>query len=346
MWEKKEKLQARDLALCQGLGGSIWNSLKGLSRTLGPFLIIPMILYRFIIAWRERQNRHLLYGKVVMVTGASSGIGEALAGEFYRAGCKVILAARRENELERVRKSILTSHCTLPAFPPVVLSLDLSDLNTLASKVDVAKCIHGRIDILVNNGGTSFRGQVCDTELDVDIKVLLVNYLGQVALTKAVLPVMLSQGEGHIVMVSSIQGRIAIPQRSCYAASKHALQAFSDCLRAEVEERNVKVTVVNPGYVHTNLSLNALTAKGSCHGVMDETTAEGMSPEEVAREIVAAVVMRKREVTVATFLPKVAVWIRTLFPSLYFYIMRNRAARLREKEEGLEKTFTINGIPS
>lgn len=165
------------------------------------------------------------------------------------------------------------------------MPIDLSELNSIPGQVSSVLAIFGHIDILINNGGISNRGAVNETNVDVDIKVMLVNYFGTVALTKgkvivnccicvsnelfvllAVLPTMLARGSGHVVAVSSVQGRIAIPNRSAYAASKHALQAFCDTLRAEVSSHGIKVTVVSPGYIQTKLSLNALTGSGQTYG--------------------------------------------------------------------------------
>lgn len=142
----------------------------------------------------------------------------------------------------------------------------MTDLNALPVKVNQILEIFGHIDILVNNGGISVRSDVASSSVDVDIRVMMVNYFGSVAMTKAVLPSMIARKEGKIVYVSSVQGKFAIPYRSAYAASKHALSAFTDCLRAEVHKDNVKVLLVSPGYINTALSLNALTASGDKHG--------------------------------------------------------------------------------
>lgn len=136
----------------------------------------------------------------------------------------------------------------------------------MPDKVDEIEKIFGHIDILINNGGVSVRSDVLSTAMDVDIKVMLVNYFGTVALTKAVLPTMLKRKEGRIVCVSSVQGKFSLPHRSAYSASKHAMQAFCDSLRAEVAEHNVKVLCVSPGYINTALSLNALTGSGRSYG--------------------------------------------------------------------------------
>ncbi|GJQ69692.1 hypothetical protein Trydic_g22264 [Trypoxylus dichotomus] len=250
-----------------------------LGSSIGFAVTIPLIVYKIFKGICLRRSYNRLSGKVVVITGASSGLGEALAHEFYKRGCQLVL-------------------CSLPTHHPIIMPMDLSDINSLSNIVHDILELTGRIDILVNNGGISHRGSVLETKPDVDIKIMLVNYFGAAALTKAVLPSMISQRSGHILQVSSIQGLIGIPYRSAYAASKHALQAFSDCLRAEVAEHNIHVTVVSPGYIKTQLSLNAVTASGAAYGQMDKATEQGQSPSDIAEEIVKAVVQKKKELEV------------------------------------------------
>lgn len=292
-----------------------------------PFTL-PHLIFKVIGMIRERRYRECLPGKVVLITGASSGLGEALAHTFFLAGCKVVLAARRKDELERVRKDLLALHTTVVTHSPVVVPLDLSDINSLPNKVKEVLEIHGQIDILINNGGISVRSDCLSTALDVDIKVMLVNYFGTVALSKACLPSMIKRKEGRIVCVSSVQGKFSIPHRSAYGASKHALQAFCDSLRAEMAENNVRVTLVSPGYINTALSLNALTGTGKQYGKIDSTTASGSSPEKVAKLILKAVLRDEDDITIAPIAPRLAYWIRHLCPPLYFRIMASRAKKV------------------
>lgn len=286
-------------------------------------------LYKNRLRYRLRRNR-LLEDKVVLITGASSGLGEALAHEFYKAGCKVILAARRKDELERVKNDILNIKLRTTCYEPAVLCLDLGELKDIPSRAEAALQFYNKVDILVNNGGISYRGEALNTSLDVDLKVMVVNYFGHVVLTKALLPAMLKEGEGQIVAISSIQGKIAIPFRSAYAASKHAVQAFFDTLRAELGSSNINVCVVSPGYIKTNLSLNSVTGDGTSYGKMDKTTASGMDPLKAAEEIVQAIAFKNGELVLSGAMPKMAILLRWLWPSLYFYLMSKRAERLRK----------------
>lgn len=295
-------------------------------------ITFPWLLYRLFNIMRQNRRRINLNGKVVMITGASSGLGEALAHTFYSCGCRVILVSRRKKELERVKDALINTHHTVPTYPPVVLPLDLTDINSLQSEVDKVLRIHGKIDMLVNNAGISHRGEAINTKVDVDIKVMLTNYFAQIALTKAILPFMVQHRSGHIIYISSVQGKIAIPYRSAYGASKHALQAWCDACRAELAEHNIHITVVNPGYIKTSLSVNALTANGQIYGVMDNATEQGFSPKYVADQVLKAVLKQEKELTIATFTPKAAILLRAIFPSLYFWIMQKRAKNQAKHE--------------
>jgi len=173
----------------------------------------------------------------------------------------------------------------------------------------------------------SYRGKVASTLLDVHMKLMNVNYFGQIAITREVLSHMLSRGQGHIVAVGSVQSRVAIPFRSAYGASKHALQAYCDSLRAEVAASGVRVTTFNPGYIKTNISINAVTDTGANYGATDDTIAKGMAPEFVAERMVLAVQQDESEVVVAPIDHRFAIQLRTIAPSLYFKIMAKMAKK-------------------
>ncbi|CAH4032031.1 dehydrogenase/reductase SDR family protein 7-like isoform X2 [Pieris brassicae] len=275
----------------------------------------------------ERKRRNALEGKVVVITGASSGIGEALSHAFYEYGCNVILASRRKSELERVKQDLLSKKVENAVFEPVVIELDLADKNQFKQFIQRVHEVCGKIDILINNGGVSHRDSVMNTKMDVYEKIMNINYFGSVGLTKAALPRMIEQKCGHVVFISSVQGLIAIPDRSAYAASKHALQAFSDSLRAEMNQHNINVSVVSPGYVKTAVSLNALTGSGDNHGVMDKSTACGFAAEYCAIKILDTVVQKNNELVVSQITPRLAIFLRHVAPSLYFWIMAKRAVK-------------------
>ncbi|XP_072748613.1 dehydrogenase/reductase SDR family protein 7-like [Anoplolepis gracilipes] len=308
-----------------------WSIIWWLFKLFGLPITIPWLIYHFFDIMQQKRKKATLGNKVVIITGASSGLGEALAHTFYRWGCRIILISRRKEELERVKNDLMNTHQTIPTHPPIVLPLDLTDINNIKDEVSRAIRIHGRIDILINNAGISYRGEVINTNVDIDIKIMLANYFSQVALSKIVLPFMMEQQSGHIVGISSVQGRIAIPFRSAYAASKHALQAWYDTSRAELSDKNIKFTVINPGYIKTSLSLNALTGDGQVYGLMDKTTETGYQPEYVAECILKSVLKQEKETTIAPFSAKAAIVLRTLFPSLFFWIMQKRAKKISKE---------------
>ena len=253
--------------------------------------------------------------QVVWITGASSGIGEALAVEFSRYGAQVVLSARREDELERVRQTLVwpDNHLVLP--------LDVTDTDSFAAAVEQVRARYGRLDILVTNAGITQRARVVDTDFSVDRRVFEVNYFSAVGLTKACLPWMLEQGGGQLVVVSSVVGELPTPQRSAYCASKHALHGWFEALRAEEHERNIRITMVMPGFVRTNVSVNAVTGDGSAHGKMDDYQQQGLDPAECAARIVQAVQDGREQVIIAGR-EKVGIYLKRWFPSLYRKIIR------------------------
>jgi len=249
-------------------------------------------------------------GERVWITGASSGIGEALAVAFHQAGARLILSARRRDELRRVQ--IL---CGGEASAKI-LPLDVTQGAELPQKASVALGIFGGIDILVNNAGVTQRSLVKDTELDVYRKLMEVNFFGAVALTKAVLPSMIESKRGHIVAISSLVGKFGTPLRSGYAAAKHALHGFFDSLRAEVSRYGIKVLLVCPGYIRTDVSLHALRGDGSAHAQMDSGQARGMPAEICAAEILLGIARGKEEIYVGKR-DKYIVYLKRFFPRLF-----------------------------
>jgi dehydrogenase/reductase SDR family protein 7B len=234
-------------------------------------------------------SRTNLAGKVVWLTGASSGIGEALAYALASRGALLALSARREDVLKNVQSKCANS------FEHLALPLDMLQPGSFAAADAAVHNRFGRIDVLIHCAGISQRGTATETELNVDRHLIELNYLGPVALTKQALPSMLVRGHGQIVVISSLLGKFAMPRRSAYSASKHALHGFFDALRAEVESQGISVTIVCPGFVRTNASFNALEGDGTPHNKMDKEIANGLSPDECARRIIRAIEFRRRE---------------------------------------------------
>ena len=257
-------------------------------------------------------------GKVVWITGASSGIGEALARRFGRCGSRLILSSRRENELNRV------ADLSSGAESVDVLPLDLSQPDSMSDAAICALRIADHIDVMIHNGGVSQRAFASDTSYDVDDLLMRTNFLGPLALTKALLPSMRSRRQGHFIVVTSVLGKFGLPGRSGYCASKHALHGFFETLRAELWRDGIRVTMVLPGYVRTNVSMNALTGTGAPQRKMDAGTASGISPEDCAERIIAAAAAGKREVTPVRIMELAALYLNRLTPGLFARLLRNR----------------------
>jgi short-subunit dehydrogenase len=256
-------------------------------------------------------------GKIIWITGASSGIGEALAYELSKRGAKLILSARRKEELERVK-----GNCNANTQPNVrVLPLDLEKPDTLKLSTEAAIQIFGNIDILINNGGIGQRSLLVNTSLDVDRRLMEVNYFGTITLTKNLLPYFIRRKKGHFVNVSSLTGKFGTPYRSGYAASKHALHGFFDAVRAEHFKDNVKVTMICPGFIRTSIRLSALTADGSPLQKTDESHEKGKSPLWCAEKIIRAVEKEKEEVYIGG-IEVLAVYIKRFFPTIFSKVIR------------------------
>lgn len=267
-----------------------------------------------------------LNNKVIWITGASSGIGEALVLELSRKkGVKLILSSRRKEVLERVK-----GICHPAVQPNIrVLPLDLAQPDTLKLCVEAAVQLFGHIDVLINNGGISQRSLAKDTALHVDRQLMEIDYFGTVALTKYLLPYFLKRKAGHFVTVTSVMGIIGTPYRSGYAAAKHALHGFFDSLRAELSKdcKSIHVTLVCPGWIRTNLTLNAVTGDGSKLNKMDKATDKGLSPKVCAEKIIVAIQKKKEEAYIGKVKEVSGVYLKRLFPKLFSITVRNVKVR-------------------
>jgi short-subunit dehydrogenase len=257
---------------------------------------------------------------VIWITGASSGIGEAAAKKFSKEGFQVIISARKVQELDRVQ-----SECSFPSNIKV-LPLDLVEVDTFEEKVKEAISYFGKVDIVLHNGGISQRSLIKETGLEVDRKLMEVNFFGTVALTKAILPHFISRKMGQFAVVSSLVGKFGSPFRSSYAASKHALHGFFDTLRAEHFQENITVTIICPGFIRTNVSINAITADGSTLGKMDEAQEKGMTPQDCAAEIFSAITRKKEEVNIGGK-ETLAVYVKRFFPGIFSKIIKKAKVR-------------------
>jgi short-subunit dehydrogenase len=232
-----------------------------------------------------------LQNKIIWITGASSGIGEALAIECAKEGAKLVLTSRRAEELDRVAG--LTG---LPKDSVMILPADLTDFESIPGLVNQVIGHFGRIDVLFNNAGISSRALALESPIDIDKKVMDIDYFSVIALTKQVVPGMIERGEGHIVVTSSVMGKIGTPLRSAYSAAKHALHGFFESLRIEVIDYNIKITMLCPGYIHTQVSVNAVTSSGDKFNKMSHNQLNGKDPRKFARVVIKGIKKDKLEI--------------------------------------------------
>jgi dehydrogenase/reductase SDR family protein 7B len=251
-------------------------------------------------------------GKVVWITGASSGIGEALVYEFARLGATVIASSNEASELEIVKNNCGNKSGNITCVP-----FDLSDTSDITTIVGNQLSLTGRIDYLLNIGGISHRSIIEETPLWLDRKIMEINYFGTIALSKAILPYMIRQKSGHILATSSIAGRFGFPLRSAYSASKQALHGFFETLHIENSKNNIYASVIIPGRVRTKISFRALDEKGNAQGKMDEGLANGITPEKAAKTIIKGIRRNKREILVGSS-ELVMLYIRRFLPFLFF----------------------------
>ena len=253
--------------------------------------------------------------KIVWITGASSGIGEAIAYELSKRGAKLILSSRRKGALTEVK-----NNCKNPSDVHII-TLDLAETNQLAGKAKDALSIFGHIDYLFNNGGISQRSEAINTKLEVIRRVMEINFFGSVALTKAVLPSMIERQSGHIIVTSSVMGKFSTRLRSSYAASKHALHGYFDAIRQEVYDDNINISMVCPGFIKTNVTKNALEGDGSKHNKMGEGQENGMPADEFAKKLIPKILSEKEEI----YIGGKEIWgiyLKRFFPRLLNKMLR------------------------
>ncbi len=257
-----------------------------------------------------------LKNKVIWITGASSGIGEALAYACINEGARLVLSARREDELKRV-----AANCKTDPKNILILPLDLEHTENIEEKVKEVILKFGRIDILINNGGMGQRGKALNTSTEVDRRIMEINFFGTINLSKAVSRIMQNQKSGKIVVISSIMGKYGLPLYSSYAASKHALHGYFESLRQELYGDNVQVLIVSPGFINTDISLKLLTENGGQYGVKSDAQEKGMSAEDCAKGILKAVKGGRNHKYVGGY-ELFSVFVKQYFPKMFYKLMR------------------------
>lgn len=255
--------------------------------------------------------------KVIWITGASSGIGKETAIQLSKLGGKIILSSRRKSELEKVAQQC--------SGETVVLPINLADSANFDELTQEVITQFGRIDLLINNGGISQRGEAAATSLEVDRQIMEVNYFGNIALTKAVLPIFHKQKSGSIVVVSSLSGKFGFFLRSAYAASKFALVGFYESLRLEEEKNNINVHIVFPGLIKTNISQNAVNSEGKSHDKLDKKQDTGISAHLCAQKLIKDLQKNKRNIYIGGK-EMIVLKIQRFFPNMFHKIIKKQNA--------------------
>jgi short-subunit dehydrogenase len=259
-----------------------------------------------------------LQGQNIWITGASSGVGEGMATVFHREGAELILSARRRAELERVRAT-----CAGGVGGVHIVPFDVTDeAGREAAAAEVLERFP-RLDVLVNNAGIGQRSPVKDTLLEVERRIMEVDFFGPVALTKLVLPRMIEQQSGHFVVTSSVAGKHAVPYHAAYCAAKHALHGYYDTLRVEHLKDHIACTLLVIAGVRSHVFEHALTADGSEHGPSSWSNNKGISAEECAQRVVEAIVNREPEVVISINEAKQAMLLRDKDPEAFTERMAN-----------------------
>ena len=259
-------------------------------------------------------------GKTIWITGASSGIGEALVYELSKAGARLIISARRVSELERVKAT-----CAHPEHVHI-LPVDLSSEVSVKTAIQQALSHHQRIDLLFNNGGISQRSEALFTDTDVVRSVMEIDFFSNITLSREVALRMKEQGGGHLIITSSLMGKWGFYLRSGYAAAKHALHGYYDSMRMEVEPYNIKITLLTPGFIASDISKHALNSHGEATGEMDNNQAQGMSTTQCAQAILRGVAAGKNEFGIGGK-ELLGLKLRRFFPAFFEKILRKRSAR-------------------
>jgi len=256
---------------------------------------------------------------VIWITGASSGIGEALTKLLATHGAMLVLSSRRKTKLQDLKETCVKAGA--PAENIQVLPLDMEKQHLFPDAHKAVIKQFGKIDILINNAGISQRSLCKDTDMSVYRTLFEVDVFGQIALTKEVLPLMIKNKSGHLVVTSSVAGKIGVPFRTGYCAAKHAIMGFFDALRAELTSYNIRVTTITPGYIRTNLSKNALNSDGSKFGITDADIANGIDADECARSILRGLEKDTPEILIAGIRERQALFMQRFFPKLLFKLV-------------------------
>ena len=256
--------------------------------------------------------------KTIWITGASRGIGASLAIALSKFDTNLVLTARNESDLELVRQACYNPEKVYTEF------MDMSDLNSIEKIFKKVIKKIGKLDILINNAGVSQRSLVKNTLFDTEQHIMTINYHAVVKLSKLTLTHFLSRDSGQFVIMSSTTGKVGIPLRSSYAASKHALHGYFESLRAELADSKISISIICPASIKTDISMNALLGDGKINNQMDEAQKNGMPVEIFTKKAIKAIARQKPEIAIGTFRESsLVLFIWRFFPSLFRRLIKH-----------------------
>jgi short-subunit dehydrogenase len=257
-----------------------------------------------------------IVGKHILISGASSGIGKALAEQLSVNGNTLYLVSRNGEALQQLKIKGEENGATIHTC--------VADLSIMKEVIKVARFMYEKapvLDILINNAGISQRSKADDTTEEVDREIMELNFFSPVKLTKLLWPNLHKSSHANIVNISSVTGTFGFPQRSAYAASKHAMEGFFESWMLETKSPNIHFTIVAPGRIQTNISYNALKNDGTKHQIFDSGQAKGISAKTCAKLIIQGIVKNKRKIYIVKE-EKVLIWLHRFFPSVFVYLVK------------------------
>ncbi|XP_056609302.1 dehydrogenase/reductase SDR family member 7C-B [Triplophysa dalaica] len=314
------------------------SDITGLDVTTLWLVLAVVVITAAVFPLYRMMLRHLakttVRNKVVLITDSLSAHGNEFAKRFHSGGARLVLCGNNWERLETLAEQMTDKSDPTSTFPPKLVELDFSDMESVPEVIsEILECF-GCLDILIFNSSMKVKAPVQCLSLEMERTVMDVNYFGPITLAKGVLPSLISRRTGHILLVNSIQGKLTVPFRATYAASKHAVQAFFDCLRAEVQQYGIIVSTVNHTFINTPTTEDEAKSTGK---TFTKQKSLGVNPEEMASELLNTLSSKKKEILMARFISKAAIYTRSLFPNLFFAIMaagvKTTTAEMSEDEK-------------
>ncbi|XP_072523762.1 dehydrogenase/reductase (SDR family) member 7Cb [Salminus brasiliensis] len=291
-----------------------------------PLLVVVLAGFYYLYnEFMQYMSKSIVRNKVVVITDAVSGMGSECARLLHEGGARLVLCGPSWDKLESLYDSLCSGADPSKTFTPKLVLLDFSDIDSMAEVItEIGEC-YGCVDVLICNSSMKVKAPVQNLSLEMDKTVMDVNYFGPITLAKGILPLMIARRTGHFVLVNSIQGRLSVPYRSSYAPSKHAVQAFFDCLRAEVEEYGISVSTISHTFINATTQnpapSNSQPTNALWAYILRKLKTHGVNPKDLAGEIVKVVNGKRREVLLAHPIPWTALYMRSLLPSFFFAVV-------------------------